>query len=166
VTKTAFYAGSFDPPTNGHMDVITRALRLADTLVLGVGVHHQKTPFLVTDDRIRLLEQEVQPLAKRAGVAITVTTFDKLVVDAALASGADFMVRGLRNGTDYEYEAQMNGMNGTMAPDLETVFLAAAPDVSFISSSLVRQIATMGGDITPFVPKSVAACIAERLAAK
>ena len=132
----------------------------------GSGCTTRKTPFLATDDRIRLLEQEVQPLAKRAGVAITVTTFDKLVVDAALASGADFMVRGLRNGTDYEYEAQMNGMNGTMAPDLETVFLAAAPDVSFISSSLVRQIATMGGDITPFVPKSVAACIAERLAAK
>lgn len=166
MTKTAFYAGSFDPPTNGHMDVIARALRLADALVLGVGVHHQKTPFLCTDDRIRLLEEEVRPLAKRTGVAITVTTFDKLVVDAALDAGADFMVRGLRNGADYEYEAQMTGMNRTMAPDLETVYLSAAPDVSFISSSLIRQIATMGGDITSFVPKSVAASIAEKLAAK
>lgn len=166
MTRTAFYAGSFDPPTNGHMDVIARSLHLADALVLGVGVHHQKTPFIATDERIRLLEQEIQPLASRAGATISVTTFDKLVVDAARDAGADFMVRGLRNGTDYEYEAQMTGMNRTMAPDLETVFLAAAPDVSFISSSLVRQIATMGGDISPFVPKSVAACIAERLAAK
>ena len=165
MTKTAFYAGSFDPPTNGHMDVIARAVHLADALVLGVGVHHQKTPFLETAERIRLLEQETQPLAARAGVAISVTTFDKLVVNAAIDAGADFMLRGLRNGTDYEYEAQMTGMNRTMAPGLETIFLAAAPDVSFISSTLVRQIATMGGDITPFVPKSVAACIAERLAA-
>lgn len=163
MTRIAFYAGSFDPPTNGHMDVIARALRLADELVLGVGVHHRKSPFLDTAQRISLLEKECAPLAKEAGGTVTVTTFDGLVVDAAREAGAGFMVRGLRNGTDFEYEVQMNGMNATMAPGLETVYLAASPDVSFISSTLVRQIATMGGDITPFVPESVATCIAEKM---
>ncbi len=163
MTTTAFYAGSFDPPTNGHMDVISRALRLADKLVIGVGVHHQKTPFLDTEKRINLIEQECVSLAQKTGHEVQVTTFDGLVVDAALNAGADYMVRGLRNGTDYEYEAQMNGMNRTMAPALETVYLAATPEVSFISSTLVRQIATMGGDITPFVPKTVAVCISENL---
>ena len=165
MTKTAFYAGSFDPPTNGHLDVIARALRLADRLIVAVGVHHQKTPFLSETQRLELLEQECAALAGGDGAAkIEVTTFDNLVVDAARDAGADFMVRGLRNGTDYEYEAQMNGMNATMAPSLETVYLAATPEVSFISSTLVRQIATMGGDITPFVPESVAKAIAEKLA--
>lgn len=164
MTTTAFYAGSFDPPTNGHMDVIARALRIADVLVIGVGVHHQKSPFLDAGTRIGLLQEETAALAEGAGHEIKVTTFDGLVVDAARAAGADFMIRGLRNGTDFEYEAQMNGMNRTMAPSLETVFLAAAPEVGFISSTLVRQIATMGGDITPFVPASVAGCIARKMA--
>ncbi len=146
------------------MDVIARALRIADRLVIGIGVHHQKTPFLETEKRIRLLEEEVVSLAQKTGHEAAVTTFDGLVVEAALRAGADYMVRGLRNGTDYEYEAQMNGMNATMAPGLETVYLAATPQVSFISSTLVRQIATMGGDITPFVPETVAVCIAEKLA--
>ena len=164
MTTTAFYAGSFDPPTNGHMDVITRALRIADKLVIGIGVHHQKTPFLDANTRIQLLQQEAERVSGEAGGEVIVTTFDGLVVDAAQAAGATYMVRGLRNGTDYEYEAQMNGMNRTMAPGLETVYLAALPEVSFISSTLVRQIATMGGDITPFVPKSVARRIKETIA--
>lgn len=163
MTKTAFYAGSFDPPTNGHFDIIERALRLADHLVLGVGVHHQKKPFMSTEDRLELLNAECAPLAKARGAKISVVTFDNLVVDAAREAGASFMIRGLRNGADFEYEAQMTGTNRTMAPDLETVFLAASPMVSFISSTLVRQIATMGGDITPFVPASIAARIGERL---
>lgn len=164
MTKLAFYAGSFDPPTNGHMDVIARALRLADRLVVAVGVHHQKTPFLSEAQRLELLKQECAAISGGKGASIEVTTFDNLVVDAARDAGADFMVRGLRNGTDYEYEAQMNGMNATMAPQLETVYLAASPEVSFISSTLVRQIATMGGDISPFVPESVAKAIADKLA--
>ncbi|MGI9415319.1 MAG: pantetheine-phosphate adenylyltransferase [Hyphomicrobiales bacterium] len=163
MTKTAFYAGSFDPPTNGHFDIIGRALRLADHLVLGVGVHHLKTPFMSTEDRIDLLNSEAAPLAKAQGAKISVVTFDNLVVDAARSAGAAFMIRGLRNGADFEYEAQMNGTNSVMAPELETVFLAASPAVSFISSTLVRQIATMGGDISPFVPASVAQRIGERL---
>ncbi len=163
MTKTAFYAGSFDPPTNGHVDVIARAMRLADVLVIGVGVHHQKKPFLPAQERVGLLQLECKSLAAKHPCEIRVTTFDTLVVDAARAAGADFMVRGLRNGTDYEYEAQMNGMNATMAPDVETVYLAASPHVSFISSTLVRQIATMGGDIAAFAPDSVVESIATHL---
>ena len=163
MTKTAFYAGSFDPPTNGHFDVIERALRLADHLVLGVGVHHQKKPFMSTEDRLELLNTEVASIAQARGAKVSVVTFDNLVIDAARDAGADFMIRGLRNGADFEYEAQMTGTNRTMAPELETVFLAASPAVSFISSTLVRQIATMGGDISAFVPKSVAERIGERL---
>jgi len=163
VTKTAFYAGSFDPPTNGHFDVIERALRLADHLVLGVGVHHQKKPFMSTEDRLELLNAEAASIAGSQGGKISVVTFDNLVIDAARDAGADFMIRGLRNGADFEYEAQMTGTNRTMAPELETVFLAASPAVSFISSTLVRQIATMGGDISAFVPRSVAERIGERL---
>ncbi len=163
MTKTAFYAGSFDPPTNGHFDVIERALRLADHLVLGVGVHHQKKPFMSTEDRLDLLNTEVASIAQARGAKVSVVTFDNLVIDAARDAGADFMIRGLRNGADFEYEAQMTGTNRTMAPELETVFLAASPAVSFISSTLVRQIATMGGDISAFVPKSVAERIGERL---
>ncbi len=163
MTKTAFYAGSFDPPTNGHFDVIERALRLADHLVLGVGVHHQKKPFMSTEDRLELLNTEAVAIANARGAKVSVVTFDNLVIDAARDAGADFMIRGLRNGADFEYEAQMTGTNRTMAPELETVFLAASPAVSFISSTLVRQIATMGGDISAFVPKSVAGRIGERL---
>ena len=163
MTKTAFYAGSFDPPTNGHFDVIERALRLADHLVLGVGVHHQKKPFMSTEDRLELLNAEAASIAGPQGAKISVVTFDNLVIDAARDAGADFMIRGLRNGADFEYEAQMTGTNRTMAPELETVFLAASPAVSFISSTLVRQIATMGGDISAFVPRSVAERIGERL---
>lgn len=164
MTTTAFYAGSFDPPHNGHLDVITRALRLADRVVIGIGVHHLKTPFMDVDERMRLMGAEASGVAAANNATLEIVTFDNLVVDAARNSGADFMVRGLRNGADFEYEAQMDGMNTTMAPELETVYLAASPDVSFISSSLIRQIATMGGDITPFVPKTVADSIAARLA--
>ena len=164
MTRTAFYAGSFDPPHNGHMDVITRGLRLADRLVIGIGVHHLKSPFMEVDERMRLMETEARGVAAKHNADLEIVTFDNLVVDAARNAGADYMIRGLRNGTDFEYEAQMNGMNATMAPALETVYLAASPDVSFISSSLIRQIATMGGDITPFVPNTVAQSIASRLA--
>jgi len=163
VTKTAFYAGSFDPPTNGHFDVIERALRLADHLILGVGVHHQKKPFMSTEDRLELLNAEAASIAGSQGAKISVVTFDNLVIDAARDAGADFMIRGVRIGQGYEYEAQMTVTHRTMAPEIETVFLAASPAVSFISSTLVRQIATMGGDISAFVPRSVAERIGGRL---
>jgi pantetheine-phosphate adenylyltransferase len=162
VPLTAFYSGSFDPPTNGHVDIIARAAALVDRLVIGVGVHHQKAPFLQTSDRVRLLEAIAERIAPGAGAEIAVVTFDNLAVDAARSHGAQAIVRGVRNVSDFDYETQMAAMNASMAPGLETIFLAAAPEVDFISSTLVRQIAAMNGDIGPFVPADVARAVAGR----
>lgn len=150
--RTAFYAGSFDPVTNGHIDIITRAARLFDRLVIGVGVHHGKPPLFSWRERVEMLTEE----ARRIGGGIEVTTFDKLAVDAAQAHEAIAIIRGLRDATDFDYEMQMAGMNGTMAPGLETVFLGASPGARHITATLVRQIAAMGGDVSPFVPAAVA----------
>ncbi len=158
----AFYPGSFDPPTNGHIDVIRRASMLFRKLVIGVGVHHEKTPLLDDGERVRLLEGEIAAIGQGSGNEIAVVTFDGLVVDAARQSGASVIVRGLRNGTDFDYEVQMAGMNRAMAGDVDTIFLAASPEVSFLSSSLIRQIARMGGDIRPFVPAAAADALARR----
>lgn len=154
--RIGFYPGSFDPLTNGHLDIIERAAVMVDCLNIAVGVHHGKAPFMSTEDRIAMLESEAVPRVRASGAKALITTFDGLVVDAAAQSGAIMLIRGLRNASDFDYEVQMAGMNRTMAPKLETVFLAAAPEHSFVASSLVKQIARMGGDITTFVPVSVA----------
>jgi pantetheine-phosphate adenylyltransferase len=151
-----FYSGSFDPVTHGHTDVIARALMLVDELVIGVGVHHGKVPMFSADERIAMLEAEVGDLSEKHGVEIRVVTFDNLAVDAARDNGATIIVRGLRDGTDFDYEMQMAGMNGEMAPDIQTVFLAASPAVRHIAANLVRQIARMGGDVSSFVSEYVA----------
>jgi len=164
VSITAFYSGSFDPPTNGHVDVIKRACSFAGRLVIGVGVHHEKRGFLSDDERVRLLRELCADEAASSSTQIDVVTFDNLAVDAARDNGASVIVRGLRNATDFDYEQQMAGMNQTMAPDLEQVFLLASPDVAFVSSSLVRQIASMGGDISPFVPDMVSHAVKTALA--
>ena len=159
--RIGFYPGSFDPLTNGHLDIIERAAALVDCLNIAVGVHHGKAPFMSAEDRIAMLEEEAVPRVRASGAKSLITTFDGLVVDAAAQSGAIMLVRGLRNASDFDYEVQMAGMNRTMAPKLETVFLAAAPEHSFVASSLVKQIARMGGDISAFVPASVARRIGE-----
>lgn len=162
MTRTGFYSGSFDPVTNGHMDVIVRALALVDELVIGIGVHHGKMPMFTADERVAMLEAETRPLTANGGRKIKVVTFSNLVVDAARQHGATIIVRGLRDGTDFDYEMQMAGMNGAMAQDIQTVFLAASPEVRHIAATLVRQIAAMGGDASGFVPAGVA----QRLAVK
>jgi pantetheine-phosphate adenylyltransferase len=161
--RTALYPGSFDPLTNGHMDILQASLRLCDRLVVAIGVHPSKEPMLSVDDRLELIETIAKPLGEAEGVAVEACTFDNLVVDFAGEMGATILVRGLRDGGDFEYEMQMAGMNGTMAPWLQTVFLPANPDARHITATLVRQIAGMGGDIDAFVPPAVAARMKERL---
>ena len=156
MARIGFYSGSFDPITNGHTDVIARALGMVDELVIGVGVHHGKAPMFTAEQRIAMIEAEIAPIAKKRGSKVRVVTFSGLVVDAAREEKATLIVRGLRDGTDFDYEMQMAGMNGAMAPDVETIFLPASPGVRHIAASLVRQIAAMGGDVSSFVSSAVA----------
>ena len=162
MAQIGFYPGSFDPLTLGHMDIITRAIKLVDRLVIAVGQHYGKKPLFSIDDRVEMLVAEVVPLGKKNGIEIDIQTFDNLAVDAARAVGANVIIRGLRDSGDFDYEVKMAGMNGAMAADIETVFLAASPQTRHIAATLVRQIATMGGDAAPFVPDSVAKRLSER----
>jgi pantetheine-phosphate adenylyltransferase len=154
--RVGFYSGSFDPITNGHTDVIQRAARMVDRLVIGIGIHPGKAPLFSTEEKVEMVKTETAAAAKRSGCRIEVTTFGGLTVDAALEAGATVIFRGLRDGTDLDYEMQMAGMNGTMAPSIDTVLLPAAPGVRHITATLVRQIAMMGGDVSGFVSKDVA----------
>lgn len=155
--RVAFYAGSFDPVTNGHVDVIRQACRLVDRLVIGIGIHPGKAPLFTADERREMLVETCGDLAAAAGAALDVVTFDDLAIWAASRVGAGLLIRGLRDGTDLDYEMQMAGMNGAMAPDVQTVFLPASPPVRPITATLVRQIAGMGGDVCAFVPAPVLA---------
>lgn len=159
--RIALYPGSFDPVTNGHVDVLSAALALADEVVVAIGIHPSKQPMFPVAERKRMIEAAAKTLPGAAG-RVRVTTFDGLVVDAARKARAGIIVRGLRDAADFDYEIQMAGMNGTMAPDIRTVFVPAAPDARHITATLVRQIAAMGGDVTPFVPENVAAKIARK----
>lgn len=150
-----FYPGSFDPLTNGHLDVIERACKLVDDLIIGVGTHHSKKPLFSHEDRIALLRASLEAVGKRTETDISVVDFGGLMVTAAREHGAKLIIRGLRDTTDYNFEMQMVGMNAHMAPDLQTVFLPSSPHVRHISATLVRQIAELGGDITGFVPAIV-----------
>jgi len=161
--RIALFAGSFDPITNGHLDVVARAVKLADRLVLAVGVHPGKQPLFSADERLAMLEEICAPLGREAGCEIVCTTFGDLVVAAAQRAGATLLIRGLRDATDFAYEMQMAGMNAAMAPAVQTVFVPASPEVRPISATLVRQIAGMGGDVSSFVPAVVAARLKKKL---
>jgi pantetheine-phosphate adenylyltransferase len=157
--RIALYPGSFDPVTNGHLDVVRQAVILCDRLVVAVGVHSGKKPLFSTDERLKMVQDVFGPVAAKAGCAFDATTYDNLTVTAAQQSGATIMIRGLRDGTDLDYEMQLAGMNQAMAPDVHTVFVPASALVRPITATLVRQIAAMGGDISSFVPPSVAAVL-------
>lgn len=154
--RIGFYPGSFDPVTLGHVDIIARACRLVDELVIGVGTHDVKRPLFSVVERVSLLKAEVAPILQETGSTIEIVTFGGLAVDAAREAGAAIIVRGLRDATDFDYEVRMAGMNGAMAPGIETVFLAASPAVTHIAANLVRQIADMEGDVSAFVSPTVA----------
>ena len=154
--RIGLYPGTFDPITFGHIDIIRRAFRLVDHLVVGIGINSSKVPMLSFDERASLIVAETKSIGEKLGATLEVRSFSGLVVNAAAEAGAGLIIRGLRGAVDFEYESQMVGMNNAMNADVETVFLTAAPEVSFISSTLVRQIASMGGDISKFVPPRVA----------
>jgi len=164
--RTAFYAGSFDPITNGHLDVIRAACRLADRLVIAIGTHPGKQPLFSVQERLDMLKEISAPIGKKEKVEIDTATFDKLVVSAARKAGATILIRGLRDGSDFDYEMQMAGMNGEMAPKIQTVFLPASPATRPITATLVRQIAGMGGDVSAFVPPAVEKRLRARFARK
>jgi pantetheine-phosphate adenylyltransferase len=166
MTRIGFYSGSFDPVTLGHIDVIERSARLVDSLVIGIGIHPGKTPLFSIDEKAEMLRAAAADITKRTGCKIDTTTFSGLTVDAAREVKATVIFRGLRDGTDLDYEMQMSGMNGAMAEDVDTVFLPASPGVRHITASLVRQIAQMGGNVKPFVSADVAKRLKDKLAKK
>lgn len=151
----AFYPGSFDPMTNGHLDVLVQALAVASSVVVAIGVHPGKTPLFSFQERADLISSSIEKALPEKAASVSVVSFNNLAVDAARANGATMMVRGLRDGTDLDYEMQLAGMNRQLAPDIQTIFLPSAPNARPITATLVRQIATMGGDVSAFVPEPV-----------
>ena len=165
MTRVGFFSGSFDPMTNGHLDVIEHASALCDRLVIGVGSNPNKAGLFTVEERLILIRDAAAPVLKGTGCALEVLSFEGLAVEAARAAGATIIVRGLRDSTDFDYEMQMAGMNGAMAPELRTVFLPASSPVRPITATLVRQIAAMGGDASPFAPPNVVAALKSKFAA-
>ena len=152
--RIGVYPGTFDPVTNGHLDIITRAVRLVDRLVVAVAVNAGKGPLFSLKERVDMCRTEVETL-KLTGVDVDVVPFDTLLMDFVTQMGANLIVRGLRAVSDFEYEFQMAGMNTRINPKVETVFLMASENNQFIASRLVKEVARLGGDISTFVPKGV-----------
>jgi pantetheine-phosphate adenylyltransferase len=163
---TGVYPGTFDPIHNGHLDVITRAARIASRLVVGVATNAGKTPLFPMDERVELVRAEVAVVAERTGADIVAQAFDGLLVGFARDVGAKVIVRGLRAVSDFDYEFQMAGMNYRLDPDIETVFLMAGERHHFISSRFVKEVAQLGGDISSFVPALTLDRMLARLAAR
>jgi pantetheine-phosphate adenylyltransferase len=151
--RVGLYAGTFDPVTNGHLDVIGRAAGLLDRLVIGVAINTGKGPLFPLEERVELVRAEAAPIAGHSGTRVEVLPFEGLVVDFARQVGAGVILRGLRSVTDFDYEYQMAGMNRRLDDSIETVFLLASETNQFIASRLVKEIARLGGDISSFVPK-------------
>lgn len=151
ILKTAIYPGSFDPVTKGHLDVLKRAASIFDKVVIAVLVNSEKKSFLPIEDRIKLIQESCKELEN-----VEVDSFDGLTIDYARKKGANILIRGLRAVSDFEYEMQLSQTNSALAADINTVFLITKPKYNFISSSTVKEIAQMKGDISKFVPLPVA----------
>jgi len=150
--RTGVYPGTFDPITNGHVDIISRAARLVDRLVIGVAKNIGKSPLFPLEERVDLVQRECAGIAARSGTAIEVVSFNTLLIDFVRNAGGSMIVRGLRAVSDFDYEFQMAGMNYRLDPTIETVFLMASEHHQFISSRFVKEIAQLGGDVSSFVP--------------
>ncbi len=153
--RIGIYPGTFDPVTRGHLDIITRATRVVDRLILGVAINEDKGPLFSVEERVAMLDAEVKKINNRDGSTIEVKPFDNLLTQFATSVGASVVIRGLRAVSDFEFEFQMVGMNSRLAPDVETVFLMAADKYQFISSRLVKEVCRLGGDVSAFVSPEV-----------
>lgn len=155
---TAVYPGTFDPVTNGHTDLIQRAARLFERVIVAVAANPAKTPAFTLDERVNLAREVLTDIAN-----VEIQSFDTLLVDFVHKNRAQVILRGLRAVSDFDYEFQLAGMNRRLAPDVETLFLTPAEQYSYISSSLVREIAMLGGDVSPFVHAKVGAALNRRM---
>jgi len=164
--RTGLYPGTFDPMTAGHFDIIQRAARVVDHLVIGVARNPGKGPLFDSKTRVQMVEEEIQSLRKQGHRNITVTPFDNLLMHFARDLGASVIIRGLRAASDFEYEIQMAAMNYRMNPNIETIFLTATEGTQFISSRFVKEIAILGGDVTSFVSSRIAAQLKARFRQK
>ena len=162
--RIGIYPGTFDPITNGHADIIRRAVKIVDRLVIGVARNDGKGPLFATDERVEIVRDEVAHLENGDAERIEVRAFDTLLVNFAQSAGASVIIRGLRAVSDFEYEFQMAGMNARLNPHIETVFLMASDRFQFISSRFVKEIGALGGDVSHFVSPRVAARLSDRFA--
>jgi len=162
--RIGLYPGTFDPLTLGHVDIVERAVKLVDELVIGVAVNLDKGPLFTLEERVALVAQEMKAIEKKSGVTIKVTPFDTLLMHFAESVKADIIIRGLRAVSDFEYEFQMVGMNQALNDEIETVFLMADARYQAIASRLVKEIARLGGEVSAFVPAAVAAAIKGKFA--
>jgi len=160
--RIGLYPGTFDPVTLGHLDIIKRAVKLVDHLVIGVATNASKTPLFSLKERMEMVRHETAPLQGDGRATISVQTFDSLLIQFAQKLGASMIVRGLRAVSDFEYEFQMVGMNQRLNPDIETVFLMADPRHQAIASRLVKEIAMLGGDVNAFTSPYVAKLLVKR----
>ncbi len=158
--RTALYPGTFDPMTLGHLDILKRASRLCDKLIVGVAINRSKNPLFSLDERVQMVEHVVEPFRKR--IDVEVLPFEGLLIHFVESVGASMIVRGLRAVSDFEYEFQMAGMNDRLNPNIETVFLMADPQYQTIASRLVKEIARLGGDVSQFVTPEVAIRLKDR----
>jgi len=163
--RTGLYPGTFDPVTLGHADVIRRAAKLVDRLVIGVAINRDKGPLFTLDERVDMLEAECAPIAERSGTEIVVRPFEHLLMQFAEEVGAQVIIRGLRAVSDFEYEFQMVGMNRALNDRIEMVFLMAEAQHQAIASKLVKEIARMGGDVSRFVSPAVERRLKDRFPA-
>lgn len=157
------YPGTFDPITNGHMDIIRRATRVVDTLIVAIAVNAGKDPFFTLEQRAAMVEEEIRQNNNGLAGKVVAKPFESLLMNFVVANGASIVIRGLRAVSDFEYEFQMAGMNARLNPNVETVFLMASERQQFISSRFVKEIARLGGDITSFVSPRVAEHLVERV---